>query len=188
VVNWTDPTRPLPASPKRKYNGAAGRFDGELFLSFLLCSPLSFFLPFRRVTSLESSYRISSLAHIESAPPKPPKPTHIIPPPPRQSTFLSSVASQATNATASSSLPQVQRTSNFTAAPAAAPTRKGKEREREVDVEWEEKGALGGGGGKREEDGTVAEKLEMGPKEFGVGPGGDREWKTVEPNSGIRLK
>lgn len=114
----------------------------------------------------------------------------MIPAAPRPSSFLSSV-SQATQAASTSSQPQVQRTSNFTAAPAAPPpTRKGKEKAREpVDVEWEEKGALGTtAGSKRDEDGTVAEKLEMGPKEFGNGPGGDPEWKTVEPNSGIRLR
>ena len=98
---------------------------------------------------------------------------------------------QATHAASSSSKPEVQRTSNFAATPAAPPpTRKGKEKEKDpIDLEWEEKGALGTTpGGKREEDGTVAEKLEMGPKEFGAGPGGDVEWKTIEPNSGIRLR
>lgn len=39
---------------------------------------------------------------------------------------------------------------------------------------------------KRDEEAlTIIEKLELGPKEF---RGGNCEWKTVEPNSGIRLR
>lgn len=57
VVNWTDPTRPLPASPKRKYNGAAGRFDGEL-PSLPLLPSCSLFLLFSFVpVPFSSSYR-----------------------------------------------------------------------------------------------------------------------------------
>ncbi|WWC58986.1 uncharacterized protein I303_101532 [Kwoniella dejecticola CBS 10117] len=40
----------------------------------------------------------------------------------------------------------------------------------------------------RDEDNlTIIEKLELGPKEFGLDPEGGDEWNFVEPNSGIRL-
>ncbi|WRT65218.1 uncharacterized protein IL334_002161 [Kwoniella shivajii] len=40
----------------------------------------------------------------------------------------------------------------------------------------------------RDEDSlTIIEKLELGPKEFGLDTEGEEEWRNVEPNSGIRL-
>ncbi|KAK8846571.1 hypothetical protein IAR55_005657 [Kwoniella newhampshirensis] len=38
-----------------------------------------------------------------------------------------------------------------------------------------------------EETLTIVEKLKLGPKEFGLDPEGEQEWRDVEPNSGIRL-
>ncbi|WVQ97510.1 hypothetical protein IAU59_004624 [Kwoniella sp. CBS 9459] len=34
---------------------------------------------------------------------------------------------------------------------------------------------------------TIIENLELGPREFGLDPEGEEEWRNVEPNSGIRL-
>ncbi|AFR95873.1 hypothetical protein CNAG_06588 [Cryptococcus neoformans var. grubii H99] len=39
-----------------------------------------------------------------------------------------------------------------------------------------------------EEDSTLIEELELGPKQFGPDPEGEDEWLGVEPNSNIRLK
>lgn len=39
-----------------------------------------------------------------------------------------------------------------------------------------------------EEDSTIIEELELGPKQFGPDPEGQDEWLSVEPNSNIRLK
>ncbi|WVW78986.1 hypothetical protein I302_100949 [Kwoniella bestiolae CBS 10118] len=66
---------------------------------------------------------------------------------------------------------------------------KGKEKERSPDLEIEYDDLEDSSKHiTRDEDNlTIVENLELGPKEFGLDPEGEEEWRFVEPNSGIRL-
>jgi hypothetical protein len=50
------------------------------------------------------------------------------------------------------------------------------------------KRAIDGAADRDEDDLTILNKLELGPREFGVDPDGKEMWEKLEPNSGIRLK
>lgn len=133
----------------------------------------------------------SSTCHSHSpcpAPKKPsPPPTFYQPPAPRPSSFIASISAASSSASASA-VPTIERTSSLSAAPVIPPSRKGKERAREDDNEDLSNGQRNSTRrGERSEDLTVIETLEMGPAEFGNGPGGDGKWESIEPNSGLRL-
>lgn len=105
-----------------------------------------------------------------------PAPQHAFAPPPRASSLSEALAKRRTKQPANlPSLPD--RTTSF----ADRSKDKGKGKAADDDREVVRDGR------ERDADLAVEHELKIGPGEFGLDPEGEEEWRSLEPNSGIRL-
>lgn len=85
-----------------------------------------------------------------------------------------------------SSLPSTSNSTHLSSKPSSChpdKLKRGRSRSPSLEVE-DKKPAIR----RDDEDNTIIEELELGPKQFALDPEGEDDWRDVEPNSNIRLK